>query len=248
VLHRAAKGGVDMVSLRIDDPAECPVGLNPPCQPNAQPIVAAIDKAVSLGVDAINISLALKSDPAIEQAIGRAARSGVRVVLAAGNNGADHPGNLAMAIAGYPNTVLVGALDPFGEPWAKSNRPDVRSGTDYNFDWRPGVDIATTNADGSAARASGTSIAAPMETAFVLMNEPPRLGDRLEAQRVPEVTAVTAKEPGAKPEVTTASSTAAATESYIGRHAASLLHMLYGFLLALALYPLAFRLARPRLR
>jgi hypothetical protein len=59
VLHRTAKVGVDIVSLRIDNPVDCAEGLDPPCQSNAQPVAAAIDKAVGLGAEAINISLSL---------------------------------------------------------------------------------------------------------------------------------------------------------------------------------------------
>jgi hypothetical protein len=89
--------------------------------------------------------------------------------MAAGNQGQERPANLAAAIAGHPATVLVGALDAFGEPWENSNKPDAASGADYNFVWRPGVEVWTAGADGAPVQASGTSLAAPMETASILV-------------------------------------------------------------------------------
>lgn len=167
VLHRAAGGAVDIVSLRIDDPAGCPDEANPPCQGDALTTALAINAAVELGVDAINLSLAMPDDPAIVAAVRRASAAGIKVVLAAGNDGAARPGNLKAAIAGYPNAVLVGALDWTGEPWAGSNRPDASAGTRYSYVWRPGVAVDTVLADGKPGRASGTSIAAPIEAAFI---------------------------------------------------------------------------------
>lgn len=174
VLHRAAGGAVDILSLRIDDPAGCPEGANPPCQPDALTIATAISAAIDLGADAINLSLAMPDDPAIVAMVERATAAGIKVVLAAGNDGAVQPGNLKAAIAGYPNAVLVGALDWTGEPWADSNRPDHAAGTSYNYVWRPGAAIETVLADGTPGRASGTSIAAPIEAAFIATGRPAR--------------------------------------------------------------------------
>lgn len=174
VLHRAARGAVDIVSLRIDDPQGCPEGANPPCQPDPLTIATAIHAAVDLGADAINLSLAMPDDPAIIAAVRYAAASGVKVVLAAGNDGADRPANLKAATAGYPNAVLVGALDWTGEAWTSSNQPDGGAGTSYNYVWRPGVAVDTIGADGTPSRASGTSIAAPIEAAFIVIGKPGR--------------------------------------------------------------------------
>lgn len=163
ILHREAGGTVDILSLRIDDPAGCPAGRAPPCQPSAQPIVRAIDKAIDLNVDAINLSLSLADDPAITQAVRRAAQAGILVVMAAGNAGRDRPDNLAMAEAGFPNTVLVGATDFAGHPWAGSNRP--RPDDQRVYVWRPGVAVPTVTAGGQTVFGTGTSFAAPIETA-----------------------------------------------------------------------------------
>ena len=162
ILNREAQGGVNIVSIRIDDPAGCPADRSPPCQPSSRPIAAAIDKAVSLGVDAINLSLALADDPAITDAVRRASAKGIIVVMAAGNNGRNHPDNTAMARAGFPRAVLVGATDEAGNPWTGSNRPDA---DDYLYVWRRGVDVPTISAAGQKVFGTGTSFAAPIETA-----------------------------------------------------------------------------------
>lgn len=167
ILLREAKQPLDIVSLRIDDLQGCPEGANPPCQRSVEPIVEAIRKATDLGVSVINISLNLKDDPRIVNAVKDAAKHGITVVLAAGNDGADHPGNLGMAKAGFPNTVLVGALDAAGQPWKGTNRPEAGD-PGYRYVWQRGVEVPTELADGSQVVATGTSFAAPIEAARLL--------------------------------------------------------------------------------
>ncbi len=164
ILNREAKGAVDILSFRIDDPAGCPASDTPPCQPSSAPIAAAIDKAAEMGVDAINLSLSLANDRAIVAAVQRAARKGVLVVMAAGNRGLDHPDNAAMARAGFPNAVLVGALDKQGVPWSGTNRPDAADKS-YVYAWRQGVSLPTSTMAGRTVNGTGTSFAAPIETA-----------------------------------------------------------------------------------
>jgi hypothetical protein len=167
ILAREAKRNVRIVSLRIDDPAGCPPLANPPCQPDAAPVAAAIRRATSLGVDAINISLALDGDARITAAVREAGARGIAVVLAAGNDGMDHPGNLGPARAAFPKAVLVGALDAMGHPWRGTNRPDAAP-RGYNYAWQLGVKVPTVAADGRAVTGTGTSFAAPIETARLL--------------------------------------------------------------------------------
>ena len=93
-----------------------------------------------------------------------AADRGILVVMAAGNQGLDHPGNLSMAEAAYPRSVLVGALDASGQVWSGTNRPGAAQGR-YEYAWQNGVKVPTVNAAGNAAWATGTSFAAPFETA-----------------------------------------------------------------------------------
>ena len=172
ILLRETTRPIEIISFRIDDPAGCPIGLSPPCQPNAAPVAAAIRKATDLGVTAINISLTLKDDPAIVEAVRDAAARGITVVLAAGNDGRDRPSNLGVAMAAYPHAILVGALDRQGRPWKGTNRPEADN-TGYRYVWRRGVGVPTVLADGSKVVATGTSFAAPIETAHLLDAQKP---------------------------------------------------------------------------
>lgn len=168
ILSRAAGGRVGIVSFRIDDPAGCPAQLTPPCQGSAAPIARAIRQATRMGVDAINISLSLQDDPAITAAVRDAAARGITVVLAAGNEGRDAPGNLKPAIAGWPHAVLVGALDAGGHVWEGSNRPEAHPSARYSYVWRRGVGVSASAIDGSAVWGTGTSFAAPIEAGLRL--------------------------------------------------------------------------------
>jgi subtilisin family serine protease len=167
VLLRATRTPIQIVSLRIDDPAGCPTGLSPPCQSQAAPVANAIRKATELGASAINISLTLKDDPEIVDAVREAAAHGITIVLAAGNDGRDSPSNLRAAKAAYPHAILVGALDPRGRAWAGTNRPQAHT-PGYLYAWQRGVAVPTELADGTKVLATGTSFAAPIETAHVL--------------------------------------------------------------------------------
>jgi len=170
ILHREAGGAIDILSYRIDDPAGCPVGRAPPCQPDARPIVAAIDAATARGVNAINLSLSLADDPAIADAVRRAADRGILIVMAAGNAGRDRPDNERLARAGFPHAVLVGATDAAGRPWPGSNRPVADDRLAYV--WRPGVAVPTVSAAGAPVTGTGTSFAAPVETAWRVLARP----------------------------------------------------------------------------
>lgn len=175
ILLRQSRQALNIISFRIDDPAGCPKGLVPPCQPSAKPLVNAIRKAASLGVDAINISLALRDDKAITAAVREATAQGILVVLAAGNDGRDRPGNLDMATAGFPNAVLVGALDDSGLPWSGTNKPGVGVSA-YNYAWQHGVAVPSVTASGAVSRVTGTSFATPAETARLLQCRDTRAG------------------------------------------------------------------------
>jgi hypothetical protein len=181
ILARAANRQVRIVSIRIDDPAGCPEHANPPCQPSAAPVAAAIRQAAALHVDAINISLAMDRDPAITAAVRQAGAQGITVVMAAGNQGLDRPANLAPARAAYPHAVLVGALEADGQPWQGTNRPEPAA-QGYSYAWAFGVRVPTAAADGRAMLATGTSFAAPIETARLLAARSPAGGGELAAR------------------------------------------------------------------
>lgn len=165
ILTRAALAPVDIVSLRIDDPAGCPAGAQPPCARSVHTVAAAIRQATRLKVDAINLSLNMADHPAITAAVRDAARRGIIVVMAAGNDGLDHPNNLRLAKAAFPRAVLVGAIDAAGAVWTGTNRPQAAGSADYNYSWQLGVAVPTALADGREVTGTGTSFAAPIETA-----------------------------------------------------------------------------------
>jgi hypothetical protein len=73
--------------------------------------------------------------------------------------------------AAYPHGILVGALDPNGNAWAGSNRPQTNT-PGYLYTWQRGVAVPTQLADGTKVFATGTSFAAPVETAHVLNRSP----------------------------------------------------------------------------
>jgi hypothetical protein len=77
----------------------------------------------------------------------------------------DHPVNLSMAKAGYPRAILVGALDEKGQAWSGGNAPGDHSAGSYNFAWQRGVMVPTNSADGRSVFGTGTSFAAPIESA-----------------------------------------------------------------------------------
>ena len=123
-------------------------------------IAAAIDWLVGRG-DISVINLSLGSDmhsPAIQQACDRAAAAKVPIVAAAGNSGGriNCPGNL-------PTVICVGAVDrqrhvaPFS---CRGPEMDIAA---------PGVDILSSFVNGTYAKLSGTSMAAPWVAAVVAL-------------------------------------------------------------------------------
>ena len=172
ILAHATGGSVRILSFRIDDPAGCPAQSVPPCQPSGAPIARAIRMATEAGVNAINLSLSLKDDASIASAVRDATGRGIRVVMAAGKQGLDHPANLRMAIAGYPHAVLVGALDVDGQAWSGSNAPGDHAAGRYNYVWQRGVALPSRTVDGTSVYVTGTSFAAPIETARLIRREP----------------------------------------------------------------------------
>lgn len=116
-------------------------------------IIKAIDLAISLNVDIINMSLgATGTTNALKQAIARAFAKGIYIVCAAGNSGLDNDVNYP---ARYAETYGVAAINQSGKISAFSSRGwevDIAA---------PGERILTTWKNNSYAKVSGTSFAAP---------------------------------------------------------------------------------------
>ena len=110
--------------------------------------------AVDQGADVINMSLGIRHEAGglpHEEVIAYAARRGVTVVAASGNDGSDalyYPGAL-------PEVVAVGAVDRNGEVASFSTWGDEVDLV------APGVDIYSAAPDGGYAFSTGTSHASP---------------------------------------------------------------------------------------
>ncbi len=122
--------------------------------------IQAIDHAVSLGADVINVSWGVLNDnPALKAAIEWAGENGVVFVAAAGNysENIDNPSNAYYPAAYHlPNLISVASVDPGGSLSDFSNygpnSVDIAA---------PGTDILSTVLGGDYVPWSGTSMATP---------------------------------------------------------------------------------------
>ncbi|MEP6985769.1 MAG: S8 family serine peptidase, partial [Chloroflexota bacterium] len=114
-------------------------------------VSAAIVYAVDHGAKIINLSVGGPvPDTVLEQAVDYAAAHNVLVVAAAGNTGGS-----VLYPAAYPSVIAVASVDPNLQLSSFSSRgPEVDL-------LAPGLNILTTNRNGSYTNMSGTSFAAP---------------------------------------------------------------------------------------
>ena len=120
---------------------------------------AAIEYAITEHVSVINLSQSVGQDSSVLKAVQDALRSNIVIVAASGDEGAstvDYP-------AAYPGVIAVGAVDPSGAIWDKSN-----TGTQVTLA-APGVDVPTEDNLGSSASGSGTSSATAYVSATVAL-------------------------------------------------------------------------------
>jgi hypothetical protein len=119
-----------------------------------------INAALNDGADVISISMVSGLSPSLYSAAIRASLKGVPVVIATGNYGL---GEITMAAAAN-GTVGVGAVEPDGQPWVKSNW-----GLPLTV-MAPGTNIALRDQDSSGnltkinKAGKGTSYSTPMVT------------------------------------------------------------------------------------
>ena len=137
--------------------------------PSAEPqeLAAAILACIEAGARVINLSLALmQSSPqgrvALLQALDHAARRGVLIVAAAGNQGAVG----GTIITAHPWVVPVGACDLSGKPLNQSNLSHSigRRGL-----LAPGEQVTSLGAEGKPLTLGGTSAAAPFVTGAIAL-------------------------------------------------------------------------------
>jgi subtilisin family serine protease len=137
--------------------------------PNATPqeLATALIEMCKVGARVINLSAALaqpssRGEVEIEQALDYAARRGVLVIVAAGNQGMIG----STAITRHPWVIPVAACGIDGRPIEQSNlsKSIARQGLRA-----PGDHIAGLGTDGKTLSFSGTSIAAPFVTGTIAL-------------------------------------------------------------------------------
>jgi subtilisin family serine protease len=137
--------------------------------PSAEPeeLAAAILACIDAGARAINLSLALmESSPrarvALLQALDHAARQGVLIVAAAGNQGTVG----GTIITAHPWVIPVGACDGRGMPLNQSNLGHSigRRGV-----LAPGEHVTSLGSEGKPLTLGGTSAAAPFVTGAIAL-------------------------------------------------------------------------------
>jgi subtilisin family serine protease len=137
--------------------------------PSAGPedLAAAIVDCADAGVRLINLSLALarpspRAERGLEQALDHAARRGVLVVVAAGNQGSI----ASSAITRHPWVIPVVAYNLQGRPLGPSNfgHSIGRRGLGA-----PGENVTSLGSAGSPETSAGTSVAAPFVTGTIAL-------------------------------------------------------------------------------
>jgi subtilisin family serine protease len=141
-------------------------GLLPSATP--EELAAAIMECVSAGARLLNLSAALvqlpssRGERALEGALDYAAKRGVVVVVAAGNQGSVG----SSVITRHPWVITVAACDLQGRPLSESN---LGSSIGRRGLSAPGRGVTSLATDGKAIASGGTSVAAPFVTGAIAL-------------------------------------------------------------------------------
>ncbi|MEQ1820341.1 MAG: S8 family serine peptidase [Terricaulis sp.] len=119
---------------------------------SAERIAAALDWMIAHRIAVVNISVEGPDNAVLAEMVRRAAERGHIIVAAAGNGG---PAARPSFPAAFDGVLAVTAIDESDRPYVRANRGD------YIDFAAPGVDI-NVDVNGSMARVSGTSFAAPV--------------------------------------------------------------------------------------
>jgi subtilisin family serine protease len=137
--------------------------------PSATPqaLAAAISECVEAGANCINLSLALaqpssKGERELEQVLDHAAKRGVIIVAAAGNQGTLG----STAITRHSSVIPVIACDPRGRPMNESNLGSSIGSRGLSA---PGGAITSLGAVGKPLTFGGTSVATPFVTGAIAL-------------------------------------------------------------------------------
>jgi hypothetical protein len=140
---------------------------------SASAIVRALGWLAAKQPQVINISLVGPANAVVARAINAVQRRGIRVVAAVGNDGPAAPPQYP---ASYPGVVAVTGVDPKGRALPEAGKP-----THLDFA-APGADMAAALPGQGYARVRGTSFAAPLAAARLLIAGSP---ERLAAEARP---------------------------------------------------------------
>lgn len=169
--NAAASFGVafeaQILAVRAEDPSTC--DSEEGCQFNDNDIANGIDIAVAGGARVINLSLGGGAGNfSFVNAVDRATRAGVIIVIAAGNADEETTAaeqanptpfaQVALQPAANGLVIIAGATDETERIADFSHRAGVAQNV---FVVAPGVSVFTTDLGGGSALASGTSFAAP---------------------------------------------------------------------------------------
>ncbi|MEN0035646.1 MAG: S8 family serine peptidase [Cellvibrio sp.] len=121
-------------------------------------LVRALNWLAEENVSTINMSLAGPDNQILRAVVNKVLQQGIAIVAAAGNEGPAAP---PMYPAAYTDVIAVTAVDREHKIYRWANRGD-------HIDFAAlGVSVTTARSDGGFGRQTGTSIAAPVVSAFV---------------------------------------------------------------------------------
>lgn len=149
------QGAARGVSLLVAD-----VYGGDPTEGSALMIARALGWLTARGVLVINVSLVGPSNPLLERAVAAARARGILIVAAVGNDGPAAPLSYP---ASYPGVVAVTGVDA-------RNRALPEAGKALHLDFAaPGADMAAALPGSGYAKVRGTSFAAPLVTARLVL-------------------------------------------------------------------------------
>jgi minor extracellular protease Epr len=121
-------------------------------------LVRALNWLLAENVNVINMSLAGPDNQILASVIAKSISNGKAIVAAAGNEGPAAP---PMYPAAYPKVIAATAVDREQKIYRWANRGN------YIYFSAPGVSVLTARTSGGVGRESGTSMAAPVVSAFL---------------------------------------------------------------------------------